>query len=74
MMKLEQKYKANSQDNTDIINGDVTHVGDDDHRIQAHKDMVNDHDNTNKEIRTMANSQDKTKIMNGGDVTHVSFF
>ena len=35
--------------------------------------MVNDHDNTNKEIKTMANSQDKTKIMNGGDVTHVSF-
>ena len=64
----KHKYKANSQDNTDIINGDdVTHVGDDDHRIQAHKDMVNNHDNTNKEISAMANSQDKTKIMNGGD-------
>ena len=64
---MAHKYKANSQDNTGIINGDdVTHVGDDDHRIQAHKDMVNDHDNTNKEIRTMANNQDKIKIMNGG--------
>ena len=72
---MAHKDKANSQDNTEIMNiGDVTHVRDDEHRIQAHKDMVNNHDNTNKEISAMANSQDKTKIMNGGDVTHVSFF
>ena len=59
------------------MNGDnVTHVRDNEHRIQAHKQMANDQDNTNDEIGTMAhkgkaNSQDKTKMMNGGDVTHV---
>ena len=44
----------------------VTHVRDDEHRIQAHKDMVKDQDNTNNEIRTMANGQDKTKMINEG--------
>ena len=28
--------------------------------------MVNDQDNTNNEIRTMANGQDKTKMINEG--------
>ena len=71
------KYEANGQDNIKIMNGgDVTHVRDDEHRIQAHKEMANNQDNTNDEIRTMAhkceaNGQDKTKMMNGGDVTHV---
>ena len=51
---MAHKYEANGQDNIKIING-VTHVRDDEHRIQAHKDMVNDQDNTNNEIRTMAN-------------------
>ena len=48
----------------------------DEHRIEAHKEMINFQNNKKDESGTMAhkdkaNSQDNTEIMNIGDVTHV---
>ena len=48
----------------------------DEHRIEAHKEMINFQNNKKDESGTMAHkdkaySQDNTEIMNIGDVTHV---
>ena len=54
---MAHRYEADCQDNTEIEimnGGDVTHVRDHEHRIQAHKEMANNQDNTTDEIGTMA--------------------